>query len=147
MLYSAPKQPRRAQTSTTKRKQAQDVFLGGVGGYPTNHLKAMTTNDPMFNLKLISSSKGSTIRTNLKRKEPKQVDRRRLNQKRTEIRTANKPTHLPPSHHDAKHPNCQKKAVGPRMIDKTSFVSSKQSKTRRTKRRTRQNSTKLNETR
>ena len=49
-----------------------------------------------FHTKLISSCKGSTVRTNSKRKELKRVDRRRLNQKQTEIRAPNKPTHLPP---------------------------------------------------
>ena len=136
--------------STNKHHQAQTsprCIPWWGGGYPTNHLKAMTTNDPIFHTKLISSSKGSTIGTNSRRKEPKRVDGRRLNQKQTEIRTPNKPEHLPPSHHDAQHPNCQKKAVGPRMTDKTSFVSSKRSKPRRTKRRMRRNSTKLDETR
>ena len=56
----------------------------------------MTTNDPIFHTKPISSSKGSTIRTNSKQKEPKRVDGRGLNQKRTKIRTPDKPTRLPP---------------------------------------------------
>ena len=142
--------PKTLTASANKHQQAltsaKSVPWWG-GGYPTNHLKAMTTNDPSFHTRLISSSKGSTIRTNSKRKELKRVDGRRLNQKRTEIRPPNKPTLLPPSHHESNTQTAKKKAVGPRMTSKTGFVSSKGSKTRLTKRRTRRNSTKLDETR
>ena len=136
--------------STNKHHQAQTstrCIPWWGGGYPTNHLKAMTTIDPTFHTKLISSSKRGTMQADSKRKEPKRLDGRRLNQKRTEIIPPHKPTHLPPSHHDAQHPNCQKKAVGPKMTDKTSLVSTKRSRTRQTKRPTRRNSTKLDETR
>ena len=103
----------------------------------------MTTNDPILHTKLISGSKGSTIQTNSKRKEFKRVNGHRLNQKRTEIRSPNKPTHLSPIHHDAKHPHCQKKAAGPRMDGKNRFrkLQREQNSTNETT-----NATKLDET-
>ena len=74
-----------------------------------------------FTQNLSQAPKGGQFETNSKRKELKRVDGRRLNEGRTEIRPPNKPTHLPPSHHDAKHPNCQKKAAAPGMDGKNRF--------------------------
>ena len=92
----------------------------GVGGTQLTTYTVPTIR-PIFDSKPISSSKGSTIRNNSKRKEPKRVDGCRLNQKRPEITPANKPMHLPTSHPDAKQPNCQRKPAGTRILGKKRF--------------------------
>ena len=124
----------RAQTNTNKRKQAQDPFPGGVGG--TQQTTSMTTNDPIFHTKLLSSSKGSTIRSEKSQKESTDIHSTK-NKPRLEHRTS--PRTCSPSHHDSNTQTAKKTAVGPRMTSKTGFVSSKGSKTRQAKRQTRRN--------
>ena len=109
------------KTNTNERKQAQDPFLGGVGGTRQTTSRQCQPMTPFFTQSVSQAPKGAQFEPYRREKELKRVDGGQLNQTKSEMRPCNKPTHLPPSHHDAKHPNCQRNAAGPRMDGKNRF--------------------------
>ena len=106
LTLCAPKHSRRAQT--------RSVPWWGEG-YPTNHLKAMTTNDQICHRKKFLKLQREH---NLNQREEKRVktSRRTSTQPKTNRDETTQQALAPvSSHHDAKHSNCQNKAAGPRM--------------------------------